>query len=185
MKPKRRGQMVALIEKKENRKQKKTPPFTLGVWPVYVCLSLPVESCLWKGGCTLQSGSLSRSCCGITVPLAFAFLRCVMSTNTTFYKYNQDACHENNGICGALPCWWTGTSQCSVTWIELGGRHVRNGFVLEFIFQCEILVQSKNVGLNEVHVNLTLLMVLLSVNSHCSFAHDHSVNSHSKPGNKR
>lgn len=56
--------------------------------------------------------------------------------------------------------------------------------MLEFIFQRKILVQSKNVGLNEVRVNLTLLMVLLSVNSYCSFAHDHSVNSHSKPGSK-
>lgn len=127
MKPKRRGQMATLIEKKENRKQK-NPTIHTGCGAVYVCLSLPVVSCLWKGGCTLQSGSLSWSCCGITVPLAFAFLRCVMSTNTTFYKYNQDACQENNGICGALPCWWTGTSQCSVTWIELGGRHVRKGF---------------------------------------------------------
>lgn len=122
----------------------------------------------------LQSGSLSRSCCGITVPLAFAFLCCVMSTSTTTSKPNQDGCHENNGICGALPCWWTRTSQCSVTWIERRGRHVSPGvwwcrvhpsglrwaspFRRSNVCVQDISAKAITRRLNEVRANLTLLM---------------------------
>lgn len=144
---------------------------------------LSYHVCWGRVGTHYKVFSLSQSCCGIIVPIEFAFLHCVMSTNTTFYECDQDACHENKRFCGAMPCWWTGTSQCSVTWIqrERAAMLERTAYIacikvvaFHFIFQrfmlmCRILVQSNNAkqspgrrGLNEVHVNLTFLMVWLS-----------------------
>lgn len=67
-------------------------PFRLCVG--LVCVSFNFLSC------HVCRGWLSRSCCGIVVPLAFAFLRRVISTNATFHEYNCDAWHKNNGAGG-------------------------------------------------------------------------------------